>query len=244
MSIEILQNKIDNQNKLIKELTNENEELYHQYNHLMIRNGKMLKRIDDLQRIIDDLHIRIEELQLINGNMLQINDKLRRKNDIQSGDSTVEIRINNNLNAAEAPTHHTFDLDALCERWKKFPGQTAQNGPNLKKQVLMLVSLYSKQSLRAAELFSFAGVGGVTGARYVSALKKYGLICFTGARKKGHYEITPRGVEFLENTGIKDGSFHIPSHASEPLINQIGIETGRDERFASIRPAVLDHNDL
>ena len=48
MTIEKLQLKVENQSKLIKELTNENEELYHQYNHLMIRNGKMLKRVDDL----------------------------------------------------------------------------------------------------------------------------------------------------------------------------------------------------
>src|SRR6478736_917655 len=81
MNIETLQHKVTNQNKLIKELTVENEELYHQYNHLIIRNGKLLKRIDDLQRIIDDLHIRIEELQLINGNMMQINDRLRKIGD-------------------------------------------------------------------------------------------------------------------------------------------------------------------
>ena len=41
MTIESLKLKIENQSKVIKELTNENEELYHQYNHLIIRNGKM-----------------------------------------------------------------------------------------------------------------------------------------------------------------------------------------------------------
>src|SRR3954470_16478542 len=86
MNIETLQNKIANQGKLVKGLTAENEELYHQYNHLIIRNGKLLKRIDDLQRIVDDLHIRIEELQLINGNMMQLNDRLRSRNDITSAD--------------------------------------------------------------------------------------------------------------------------------------------------------------
>ena len=65
MNIETLQHKVTNQNKLIKELTVENEELYHQYNHLIIRNGKLLKRIDDLQRIIDDLYRRFERLSLI-----------------------------------------------------------------------------------------------------------------------------------------------------------------------------------
>ena len=85
MTIENLQLKVENQQKLIGQLTNENEELYHQYNHLMIRNGKMLKRVDDLQKIIDDLHIRIEELQLINGNMLQLNDRLRKRTDTATG---------------------------------------------------------------------------------------------------------------------------------------------------------------
>ena len=55
MTIESLKQKIENQAKVIKELTNENEELYHQYNHLIIRNGKMLRRLDDYQKIIDDL---------------------------------------------------------------------------------------------------------------------------------------------------------------------------------------------
>jgi hypothetical protein len=68
MTIENLNQKVENQSNLIKELTRENEELYHQYNHLIIRNGKLLKRIDDFQKIINDLHIRIDELQRIHGN--------------------------------------------------------------------------------------------------------------------------------------------------------------------------------
>src|SRR5882762_3126819 len=77
LTIENLEKKIQNQGGLISQLTQENEELFHQFNHLMIRNNKLLKRIDDQQRIIDDLHIRIEELHLINGNMLRLNDRLR-----------------------------------------------------------------------------------------------------------------------------------------------------------------------
>jgi predicted transcriptional regulator/uncharacterized protein YoxC len=200
MTIEKLQLKVENQSKLIKELTNENEELYHQYNHLMIRNGKMLKRVDDLQKIIDDLHVRIEELQLINGNMMQINDRLRTRSDSRfavnnNPQSTPEQSILANTALID------FDMDVLYDRWKMFPGQTAQNGPNLKKQMLMLFHLYNTATLRANELFNLVGVGGVTGARYVATLKKFGLIRYTGARKKGHYEITTKGVSFIENTG-------------------------------------------
>jgi predicted transcriptional regulator len=200
MNIESLKHKIDNQSRIIKELTKENEELYHQYNHLIIRNGKMLKRIDDFQKIIDDLHIRIEELQLINGNMMQLNDKLRKRRTYFLNDNNEKDDIKTDeLTASERLTDE-FNLEELYGRWKEYPGQVALNAPNLRKQILMLVHLYKTSSLRASELFSLTGVGGVTGARYVSTLKKFGLIHFTGARKKGHYEITYKGKSFIENS--------------------------------------------
>lgn len=208
MTIESLQAKLLKIQTLNKQLTEENEELYHQYNHLMIRNGKMLKRVDDLQKIIDDLHIRIEELQLINSNMMHLNDNLRRRtdksiNDVKSGSSDRHNGINDvKYFAAMANIQDpadSFDLEDLFERWKNYPGQKAQNAPNLRKQVLMLLHVYNNKSLRATELFNLTGVGGVTGARYVSTLKKFGLIRYTGARKKGHYEITPQGIQFVES---------------------------------------------
>jgi predicted transcriptional regulator len=203
MTIEKLQLKIENQANLIKELSNENEEFYHQFNHLMIRNGKLLKRIDDLQRMIDELHLRIEELQLINGNMMQINDRLRVKGDNRFVSNDYIMRHNDNINTiSNNVAAHNLDIELLTERWRNFPGQTAQNGPNLKKQVLMLVNLYSSSALKSDELFQLSGVGGVTGARYVSVLKKFGMIRFTGARKKGSYEITRAGKDFIENAGM------------------------------------------
>ena len=243
MTIEKLQLKVENQSKLIKELTNENEQLYHQYNHLMIRNGKMLKRVDDLQRIIDDLHLRIEELQLINGNMMQINDRLRTRSDSR-------FAVNNNPAATQEQSILAntalidFDMDVLYERWKLFPGQTAQNGPNLKKQMLMLFHLYNTATLRANELFNLVGVGGVTGARYVATLKKFGLIRYTGARKKGHYEITTKGVSFIENTG------HAPVvHDSQPHVEIVerSFETVDNplpkSKFNS-SSVLMNHDDL
>src|SRR3954469_7191744 len=76
---ESLNVKLENQQKLINELTQENEKLYQQFNHLMVRNGKLLKRIDDLQQIIDNMHLRVEELQLANENMLTLSV---RKNEL------------------------------------------------------------------------------------------------------------------------------------------------------------------
>lgn len=199
MTIESLKLKIENQAKLIKELTNENEELYHQYNHLIIRNGKMLKRIDDYQKIIDDLHIRNEEFQLINSNMMQINDKLRNQNEASLRHRMNQRDIAEASSSADVNLDMQLDMDDLYIRWKNYPGQVAHNGPNLRKQVLMLAFLYKTKSLKAAELFGYCGVGGVTGARYVSSLKKFELIKFSGARKKGQYEITSKGIEFMEN---------------------------------------------
>lgn len=200
MNIETLQAKLENQQKLIKELTSENEELYHQYNHLMVRNGKMLKRIDDLQKIIDDLHLRIEELQLINGNMLQINDRLRRRN--ESKFTFDEISSEDGKKFSLLDSTHDLDLESLYERWKNYPEQVAQNSPNLRKQVLMMAALYTSGPLRASELFNKCGIGGVTGARYIAALKKFGMVAYKGARKKGQYEIISKGIELIENTFI------------------------------------------
>ena len=210
MNIETLQHKVTNQNKLIKELTLENEELYHQYNHLIIRNGKLLKRIDDLQRIIDDLHIRIEELQLINGNMMQLNDRLRKNGD-SAGVESVHF-------TGTDKSSEEFDLDDLHNRWKSYPGQVAQNGPNIRKQVQMLIHLYTIPSLRASDLFNRTGIGGVTGARYVSVLKKFHLIEYTGARKKGHYKITSKGRNFIEQSMLaRKKSVNTPVLVEEDL---------------------------
>jgi predicted transcriptional regulator len=202
VTIEGLKFKIENQSRLIKELTIENEELYHQYNHLIIRNGKMLKRIDDYQKIIDDLHIRNQELQLINSNIMQLNDKLRHRGSfsISQGNSILNQGENQYERLMDIQTDHSFDIEELYKLWKNYPGQSAHNAPNLRKQVLMLVCLYKFPSLRAAELFDKSGVGGVTGARYVSTLKKFELIKFSGARKKGQYEITSKGKDFIEST--------------------------------------------
>ena len=197
MTIESLKQKAENQAKLVEQLTRENEILYHQYNHLIIRNGKMLKRIDDLQAIINDLHLRIEEMQLINGNMMALNDNLRKKT-LSSGPD--------NMHPGAQQPDPSLNMDDIQQRWKDYPGQISQNAPNLRKQMVMLMHLYTNNSLRADQLFSMTGVGGVTGARYVSALKKFDFIRYTGARKKGYYEITRKGKEFIDASPKTYGS--------------------------------------
>lgn len=175
--------KIEQQQELIRQLTEENETLYQQFNHLMVRNNKLLKRIDDQQRIIDDLHIRLEESQLIFSNQLQINDSLRRRiPDAASVRPSTVDRLN---------------METLFNQWKNFPGQSAHNAPNLRKQVLLLATLFGSGPLNAHDLFQQCDIGGVTGARYVAHLKKSGLVTYVGARKKGRYELTPEGIRFV-----------------------------------------------
>jgi len=199
MNVESLKMKIENQQNIMKQLSNENEELYHQFNHLMIRNNKLLKRIDDLQGIIDDLHIRIEELQLINGNMLKLNDKFRIKNDHSINANDHSSNANDNSERLNDKLKIITEFNKVFSKWKNYPSQDAKNEPNLRKQSQMLVHLYHRKELKASELFSKTGVGGVTGARYVATLKKFGLINYIGARKKGHYVMTSKGVEFIES---------------------------------------------
>jgi predicted transcriptional regulator len=156
----------------------------------MIRNSTLLKRIDDLQQTIHDLHIRLQESNLIHTNLVRSNDHLRSGADNQHAASSL-------LSSSAMPDTLAVDIDALCSRWKAYPGQEARNAPNLRKQALMLALLQTHDKLRAAELFQQSGTGAVTGARYVAALKKAGLIEYTGARKKGHYRITPAGRAFV-----------------------------------------------
>jgi len=201
MTIENLQLKVESQQTLIKQLTDENEQLYQQFNHLMVRNNKLLKRMDDLQQIINDLHIRIEELQLINGNMLRISDNARRW---ESG----KWEMGHEASRVETPSTVgvKIDLENVFKSWKTFPGQGSKNSPNLRKQVEMLLHLYEQKSLPAAMLFSKTGVNGVTGARYVGILKKSSLIKYVGARKKGFYQITQQGVDLIEKGKNEGGS--------------------------------------
>lgn len=187
MTIEKTAQKLESQQRLIDQLTEENETLYQQFNHLMIRNNKLLKRIDDQQRLIDDLHLRVEELQLISSNQLRLNDRLRSTSPVLA--PTVRAAYSKSL-----------DLEALFHLWKSFPGQKGQNAPNLRKQVLLLAALYNNGALSAAQLFATCDIGGVTGARYVSVLKNAGLIRYTGARKKGYYELTQAGIRFIEKS--------------------------------------------
>jgi len=209
MSIETLQLKIENQQNIIKQLTNENEEMYQQFSHLMIRNNKLLKRIDDLQGIIDDLHIRIEELQLINGNMLKLNDKIRSGKENSMTDPDYLLKVNDDSEKINDELKNKIEFNNVFTHWKNYPQQDARNEPNLRKQAQMLIHLHRHKALRAADLFAKTGVGGVTGARYVATLKKFGLINFTGARKKGQYEMTQKGIDFLEKAS------HEPVHMEE-----------------------------
>ena len=230
MDIEALNLKIENQQKVINELTAENEQLFQQFNHLMVRNSKLLKRIDDMQQIIDSMHLRIEESQLINDNMLKINDGLRNndhrtndvvnttndnirgiidnlhrridelhlRNDVLQQRTNILSGSSESIVASQQSHASTEELEKLFESWKNYPGQSAKNAPNLRKQSQMLNHLSENKSLNAATLFMKTGVNGVTGARYVAVLKQFGLIEYKGARKKGQYYITQKGIDLIQ----------------------------------------------
>ena len=142
MSVESLQMKIENQQNMIKQLTTENEELYHQFNHLMIRNNKLLKRIDDLQGIIDDMHIRFEELQLINRNTMMLYDRMKPGNDISFANGDGLMRSNDNNKSLVDELKIKAEFNKVYYHWKNFPGQDAKNEPNLRKQAQMLIQLH------------------------------------------------------------------------------------------------------
>lgn len=231
--------KSENQQHLISELTSENEQLFQQFNHLMIRNTKLLKRIDDLQQIINDLHLRVEELNHVNGNLLRINDHVRGGYDNRN--TAVSLLSTGNALPGTKDELGGLDLENLYEKWKAYPGQQAKNEPNLRKQVLMLAYLYNIKALNAADLFYKSGIGGVTGARYVATLKKCGLIQYTGARKKGSYVITQEGKNFIEKEFTAPAKSKIEEHFTAGTLSK-GIPL--NESVNSPVSSELDHFDL
>jgi predicted transcriptional regulator len=229
---EALNVKIENQQKLIAELTDENEKLYQQFNHLMVRNSKLLKRIDDLQQIIDNMHLRVEELQLANENMFLLRgnrtaeaisgdtksapspdfnqaldklnlriDELNLRNDILQKRANLFSQYSGELakpQEAEEINKPKINQEVLFSAWKNYPGQNAKNTPNLRRQMEMLIHLYENEALNSHDLFNKTGVNGVTGPRYIFLLRKFDLIEYRGARKKGKYLITDKGRRLIE----------------------------------------------
>ena len=114
----------------------------------------------------------------------------------------------------------------------------------IRVEMLMLFHLYNTATLRANELFNLVGVGGVTGARYVATLKKYGLIRYTGARKKGHYEITTKGVSFIENTGHATVAHtnDLHSESVKPIIEAVDNPVPKSKFNAG--SVLMNHEDL
>jgi len=269
MTIEKLQLKLEQQEKLVTELTSENERLFQQYNHLMVRNNKLLKRIDDMQQIIGDLHIRIEEMQLVNHNQLKLNDGVRNEpvseSKVVSGDLKImidnlnhrieELHLRKEIVGLKSEIYSTrspqeeisndttgVDQEAVYERWKNYPGQDAKNGPNLKKQVLMLTLLNQYNKLSASELFQKAGINGVTGARYVASLKKFSLLEYRGARKKGHYFITEKGRDLLVN---KPETIDLTEDGMV-AVNAIRVNEFKNAESSTLKPSTnyFENSDL
>src|ERR1043165_2982889 len=115
------QTTIDTLMELKQLLQTENEHLYQQYNHLLIRNQKLMKRIDDQQQLNDRLQGRIAALE-------NIIDKLRLRHFIahETG-STFQNQNDNprsdndNLNEEVIPgvqgLKSNDDLTQLISRW-------------------------------------------------------------------------------------------------------------------------------
>jgi predicted transcriptional regulator/Tfp pilus assembly protein FimT len=75
-----------------------------------------------------------------------------------------------------------------------------KNMPALKRQVNMLIRLYSVIGCKPQELFSSCGVTAITGFRYIANLRNLGFVSCSGRGTGGHYSITPQGERFLRET--------------------------------------------
>ena len=190
------QKTIDTLMELKQLLQAENEHLYQQYNHLMIRNQKLMKRVDDQQLLNDKLQERIEGLE-------QMIDRLRVRND-SSPRSAFNSQTQNDSPALKPQVDYlqsNIDMTQLISRWGSLAGPSVKNNPTKKRQMQILSLLYEHQKMPGMKLFIECGINGVSGARYIAALKKFGLIAFSGYRKDGFYFITEKGKELFKENG-------------------------------------------
>jgi predicted transcriptional regulator len=196
------QTTIDTLMELKQLLQTENEYLNQQYNHLMIRNHKLMKRIDDQQMLNDKLQERIAGLEQLINTLRQRNDgmpiSVKAQNQIDSS-----IRDNDNLNSQVVPSvlglKSNSDVKQLVSRWSSLAGDSVKNTPTKTRQMQILTLLYERQKMSGMKLFIACGITGVSGARYISALKQFGLIEFSGFRKDGFYFITEKGKKLVED---------------------------------------------
>lgn len=203
------QKTMDTLMELKQLLQTENEHLYQQYNHLMIRNQKLMTRVDDQQLLNDKLQERIEELE-------RVIDRLRQRNDAYSHGTFQQPQAYpafaqpqtyiDNLNPQVVPIvsgiKSNINLTELMARWGALAGGAVKNNPTKKRQMQILSLLYEHQKMSGLNLFMTCGITGVSGARYIAALKQFGLIEFSGYRKGGHYLITEKGKKLVEGEAI------------------------------------------
>ncbi len=211
------QTTIDTLMELKQLLQTENEHLYQQYNHLMIRNQKLMKRIDDQQQLNDRLQGRIAALENIIDKMRLASFTANSASYNQSFQKSEAGGANDSLNPVVVPNVQglqsnihvrpesisSTDLTQLIARWGALAGDTVKNTPTKKRQMQILTLLYDHQKMSGLKLFMTCGITGVSGARYIHTLKQFGLIEFSGYRKGGHYLITEKGKKLVEGETVE-----------------------------------------
>ena len=148
------------------------------------------------------------------------------------------LKSNDNTDKENDDLKVKAEFYSIFTHWKNYPGQDAKNEPNLRKQAQMLIHLYHHKAMRAADLFSKTGVGGVTGARYIATLKKFGLINYIGARKKGQYKMTQKGIDFVE-TSIHLIEHNSPTFSLSDSSKRAGVP-GIDQQGVPVKDDVKD----
>jgi predicted transcriptional regulator len=199
------QKTIDTLMELKQLLQTENEHLYQQYNHLMIRNQKLMQRIDDQQSLNDRLQARIEELENVIDKMRQNRAAIYSTAYISPPEPAASVGIDT-LKPSVVPIvpglKSRIDLTPLIDRWGTLAGDAVKNTPTKLRQMQMLSLLYEHEKMSGLKLFMTCGITGVSGARYISALKHFGVIEFSGYRKGGYYFITDKGKKLVEGETI------------------------------------------
>jgi predicted transcriptional regulator len=228
-----LNQKLENQQKLINELTQENEKFYQQFNHLMVRNGKLLKRIDDLQQIIDNMHLRVEELQLINENLLKLNGRMPHADTAQGASSDFNQAALDSLNRRIDELHLRNDiLQKRTNLFSQFSGELAKpqetvevNKPRINHDVLFTAwknypgqdaknePNLRKQMQMLVSLFENESLNSV------ELFNKTGVNGVTGARYVG----TLKKMGLIQYTGARKKGHYIITDTGRKLV-ETGVE--------------------
>ena len=170
--------------------------------------AKLIKRLHYFQNLVGGNNYTPEQLIEYAVKLSKHTDEINAKYDqekiskvpalylLANPDVSNDIGVNNSSNLVEA----------TVEAFASFKKRGKKIMPAMKRQTIMLFTLYKKTFAKPQELFSACGLNPVSGFRYAAKLRKLGFLRAQSRGISSLYSITDSGKEFLESIVLKHQS--------------------------------------